>query len=101
MVLLPVSEVSLSTISAVLYQQPTVGQSYEPYISALIVVCLAQTVLILWLLWQRNKRRSDASTVESSVDAEQALRESEARFRLVANDAPVLIWMTDTSKLRT
>jgi PAS domain S-box-containing protein len=30
-----------------------------------------------------------------------ALRESEARFRLVANVAPVLIWMADTSKLRT
>jgi PAS domain S-box-containing protein len=30
-----------------------------------------------------------------------ALRESEARFRLVANIAPVLMWMADTSKLCT
>jgi PAS domain S-box-containing protein len=30
-----------------------------------------------------------------------ALRESEARFRLVANFAPVLIWMCDTTKLCT
>lgn len=31
--------------------------------------------------------------------AEQLLRESEARFRLVANSAPVLIWMSGTDKL--
>jgi PAS domain S-box-containing protein len=33
--------------------------------------------------------------------AEQALRESEARFRLAADEAPVLIWMSDTNKLST
>ncbi len=31
--------------------------------------------------------------------AEHVLRESEERFRLVANTAPVLIWMSDTGKL--
>jgi PAS domain S-box-containing protein len=33
--------------------------------------------------------------------AEAELRESEARFRLVADSAPVLIWMSDTDKLCT
>jgi PAS domain S-box-containing protein len=33
--------------------------------------------------------------------AEQVLRESEERFRLVANTAPVLIWMSGTDKLCT
>jgi len=33
--------------------------------------------------------------------AEQSLRESEERFRLVANTAPVLIWMSGTDKLCT
>jgi PAS domain S-box-containing protein len=33
--------------------------------------------------------------------AEEALRESEGRFRLVANTAPVLIWMSDSDKLCT
>ncbi len=31
--------------------------------------------------------------------AEQAVRESEERFRLVANTAPVLIWMSDSDRL--
>ena len=33
--------------------------------------------------------------------AEEALRESEERFRLVANTAPMLIWMSDASRLYT
>jgi len=33
--------------------------------------------------------------------AEAELRESEARFRLVADSAPVMIWMSGTDKLRT
>jgi PAS domain S-box-containing protein len=33
--------------------------------------------------------------------AEVELRESEARFRLVADSAPVMIWMSGTDKLRT
>jgi PAS domain S-box-containing protein len=33
--------------------------------------------------------------------AESALRESEQRFRLVANSAPVMIWMSGTDKLCT
>jgi PAS domain S-box-containing protein len=32
---------------------------------------------------------------------EDALRESEARFRILADTAPVLIWMSDTNKLCT
>jgi PAS domain S-box-containing protein len=39
--------------------------------------------------------------ISSQRLAEIALRESEARFRLVANTAPMLIWMSDTSKLCT
>jgi PAS domain S-box-containing protein len=48
-------------------------------------------LLILGLVWQRARRRQ----------AEAAVRESEERFRLVANKAPVLIWMSGPEKLRT
>jgi PAS domain S-box-containing protein len=40
-----------------------------------------------------------AALVEEQRETAQAVRESEGRFRLVANAAPVLIWMSDTSKL--
>jgi PAS domain S-box-containing protein len=41
------------------------------------------------------------SDISSERLAEVALRESEERFRLVANSAPVLIWMADTHRLCT
>jgi PAS domain S-box-containing protein len=39
--------------------------------------------------------------ITESRRAEAALRESEERFRLVANTAPVMIWMSDVNKLCT
>jgi PAS domain S-box-containing protein len=39
--------------------------------------------------------------VTDHKQAEEAIRESEERFRLVANTAPVLIWMSGTDKLCT
>jgi PAS domain S-box-containing protein len=42
-----------------------------------------------------------ARNISDRKRAEQTLRESEERFRLVANKAPVLIWMSGTDKLCT
>lgn len=41
------------------------------------------------------------SDVTGRVVIDAALRESEARFREIANAAPVLIWITDTTKAAT
>ena len=42
-----------------------------------------------------------AALAEEDQQAERALRESEKRFRLVANSAPVMIWMAGPDKLCT
>lgn len=75
--------------SLVLNRQPTLWDSYKWYIIGGVFLLLAQTLLIVGLLWQRAIRRR----------AEAALKESEERFRLVANTAPVMIWMSGTDKL--
>jgi PAS domain S-box-containing protein len=64
-------------------------EAYKWYIVGSLCLLIAQTTLIVGLLWQRANRRK----------AEAALRESEGRFRLVANTAPVMIWTTGTDKL--
>jgi PAS domain S-box-containing protein len=85
------SERNLPPGSLVLYRQPTTWQSYKRSIVGGISLILVETLLILGLVWQRARRRQ----------AEAAVRESEERFRLVANKAPVLIWMSGPEKLRT
>ena len=42
-----------------------------------------------------------AGLVEEHRVAEESIRESEKRFRLVADSAPVMVWMSDTNKLCT
>src|SRR4029079_6397340 len=42
-----------------------------------------------------------AALIEERVTGENELRESESRFRIVADSAPVLIWMAGVDKLCT
>src|SRR5262249_21772900 len=73
-------ESNLPPGSIILNKPPSLWEAYRRYILAGIFVILAQAVAILALLWQRATRRK----------TETALRESEERFRLVANTAPVM-----------
>jgi PAS domain S-box-containing protein len=57
-----------------------------PYIVGTILLVMLQSALIVALLIQRTRR----------VGVERALRESEERFRLMADTAPVLVWRADT-----
>ena len=90
--------------------QPTFWELNKRYVIAGTFILLAQTAVIVALLWQRAKRRAlEAELVHSNAQlleameaqklAEVVLRESEERFRLVANTAPIMIWMAGTDKL--
>ena len=57
----------------------------------MFVVLVLQTVLIAALLLARRRSRRAAA----------ALQESEARFRNMADTAPVLIWVSGPGKLYT
>ena len=84
--------------SLVLYRQPTFWQLYKRYIVAGIFLLVAQALIIIGLLWQRAQRKKIQTEL---VLSNNSLRESEERFRLVANTAPVLIWMSGPDKLCT
>src|SRR6185503_4876463 len=82
-------ETELPPASIVINRQRTVWEAYKRYIISGIAVMLAEGLLIFGLLWQRGKRKK----------GEVQLGESEERFRLVANTAPVMIWMSGPDKL--
>jgi PAS domain S-box-containing protein len=79
-----ISESRLPAGSIVRYRAPGVWERFKWLIVAGASALVAQAVLIGALLLNRVKRRR----------AEQALRESEGRFRVLANSAPVMIRMS-------
>ena len=82
-------ESNLPPGSIVLNRQLTVWESYKWLIVGGIALILLEALLIGGLLWQRSELRK----------SEKAVRESEERFRLVANTAPVMIWMAGPDRL--
>lgn len=59
----------------------------------------ASLILQQFLLFRSMAVYLGAILVQQKEHAEQSLRESEQRFRMVADSAPVLIWMSGTDKL--
>ncbi len=64
------------------FREPGLFQRYRNYVLSAVAVLLLQTLLIAGLLIQRRNRQR----------AERSLRESEERFRLMADTAPVMVW---------
>ncbi len=83
-----ISEGRLPPGSIVKYRQATFWERYGYLIVVGVSVVFVQSVLIAGLVVNLNRRRK----------AERSLRESEQRFRTIADSAPVLIWMAGTDK---
>ncbi len=77
--------------SLVLFRGPTVWQRNRAWMIPGFLFVILQTVLIVALLANLVKRRR----------VERKLVESETRFRMAADEAPVFIWMSGLDKLRT
>jgi PAS domain S-box-containing protein len=81
-----IPESALPPGTVVLFREPTFWERYRKYLLGTAVVLIAQAFLIGGLLWQRARKRK----------AEIVLRESEERFRALAESTPALVWMCDT-----
>jgi PAS domain S-box-containing protein len=80
-----IPESALPAGSVVLYRPPSIWESYRRYVIAVVGVMFALLVLVIGLLWERARKRK----------AEARLRESEKRFRVMAETTPTLVWMCD------
>jgi PAS domain S-box-containing protein len=80
-----IPESTLPPGTVVLYREPSLWERGRKYFLAGLAVIVVQTLLIFGLLWQRARKRK----------AESILRESEKRFRVMADSTPSLIWMCD------
>jgi PAS domain S-box-containing protein len=86
-----ISEERLPRGSEILFREPTVWERHWAWIMAGISVCVAEALLIFGLLANLRKRRR----------VERSLLETEARFRIAADQAPVMIWISGVDKLCT
>ena len=68
-----------------MYREPTTRGRYGKYVGIGIFLIVVQTMSIIGLLWHRARSRK----------ADLRLRESEKRFRLMADTTPSLVWMCD------
>ena len=81
-----IPESALPAGSVILYRPPSFWDSYRRYVIAVMVTIGLLLLLIAGLLWERARKRK----------AEARLRESEKRFRVMADTTPSLVWMCDT-----
>jgi PAS domain S-box-containing protein len=80
-----ISEAALPPGSLILYKEPTLWEHGKKYFLIGIGVIAIQALWLIGLLWQRARTRK----------AQAVLRESENRFRVMADTTRSLIWMCD------
>ena len=81
-----ISESELPAGTVILNRQPTFFERYRKYFIASLLLIIVQTLSIVGLLVQRRRRRK----------TEIRLRESEKRFRVMADTTPSLVWTCDS-----
>jgi PAS domain S-box-containing protein len=93
-----IAEDDLPPNSIIHFKTITMWEQYRWRILAVMLVVILQALLIGALLLERNRSRRAASDV---IRAQRILQESEARFRNMADTAPVLIWVSGPDGLCT
>jgi PAS domain S-box-containing protein len=83
-----VSEARVPPGVELMFRETGIFTQYRGYILSALALLLLQTALIAGLLIQRRNKRV----------AENSLRESEERFRVMADTAPVMIWRSDSDQ---
>jgi PAS domain S-box-containing protein len=86
-----VSENGIPKEATVLYRDPSLWEQHPRLIIGTAATLVLQALLIVGLIVHRSRSRR----------AENALRESEARFRMMADTAPVMVWMSGIDMLCT
>ena len=84
-----VSESRIPREATVLYRKPSLWDAHPRLIIAGVAIPFLELFLIAGLIIQRSRWRR----------AKEALRESEARFRMMADTAPVMVWMSGADML--
>jgi PAS domain S-box-containing protein len=74
------SESALPPASTVLYQQPPLWRAYKRYIIGAVFLCLAETLLIVGLLWQRARRRKVEESLSERLTFESLLSDLSTTF---------------------
>jgi PAS domain S-box-containing protein len=91
--------------SEVLNRQPSGWDVYKYYVIGGIVLLLVQAfVVFAWLRQKSTRQRVERNLAATSAELKKSgvdLLETEERFQLVANSAPVLMWVSGTDKLCT
>jgi PAS domain S-box-containing protein len=101
---IPLSAFSYPLVSS-LKITPTAWELHGNYIAVSAALLLVAAVLTLTYFRQRAKQKKlEQALVVSRAELAKSgtiLRESEERFRRMANATPVLIWMSGTDGMRT
>jgi PAS domain S-box-containing protein len=85
-----ISEDRLPENSVIRFREVSLWQQFKWRIIAVIAIVALQSLLIGALLFERRRSRRNAAAL---IKAQQVLRESEERFRNIADSAPAIVWV--------